>query len=124
MVRFDLPGAGRSPFAGACSIESFADDIEAVMDASGLQTASIVGHSMGTIAVQYFAATRPERVEKVALLGPVREQPPAGKEATRQRAETVRAQGHGGRRRRHRQAATSEQTRANGRPSPRSCASC
>jgi 2-keto-4-pentenoate hydratase/2-oxohepta-3-ene-1,7-dioic acid hydratase in catechol pathway/pimeloyl-ACP methyl ester carboxylesterase len=93
VVRFDLPGAGRSPFAGKCSIESFADDIEAVMDAAGLDTASIVGHSMGTIAVQHFAATRPERVDKVVLLGPVREQPPAGKEATRQRAELVRREG-------------------------------
>ena len=63
------------------------------MDAAGVSTASIVGHSMGTIAVQYFAATRPDRVEKVALLGPVREQPPAGKEATRQRAQIVREQG-------------------------------
>jgi pimeloyl-ACP methyl ester carboxylesterase len=93
VVRFDLPGAGRSPFAGACSIESFAEDIEAVMDAVGVSTASIVGHSMGTIAVQYFAATRPDRVEKVVLLGPVREQPQAGKEATRQRANVVREQG-------------------------------
>lgn len=93
VVRFDLPGAGRSPFAGACSIESFADDVEAVIDALGLDTASIVGHSMGTIVVQYFAATRPDRVEKVVLLGPVREQPPAGKDATRQRAKIVREQG-------------------------------
>ena len=64
VVRFDLPGAGRSPFAGPCSIESFAEDIEAVMDAVGVQAASVVGHSMGTIAVQYFAATRPDRVER------------------------------------------------------------
>jgi 2-keto-4-pentenoate hydratase/2-oxohepta-3-ene-1,7-dioic acid hydratase in catechol pathway/pimeloyl-ACP methyl ester carboxylesterase len=93
VVRFDLPGAGRSPFAGKCSIESFAEDIEAVMDAAGLDSASIVGHSMGTIAVQHFAATRPERVDKVVLLGPVREQPPAGKDASRQRAELVRKEG-------------------------------
>lgn len=93
VVRFDLPGAGRSPFAGPCSIESFAEDIEAVMDAVGVTTATIVGHSMGTIAVQYFAATRPDRVDKVVLLGPVREQPQAGKEATRQRAQVVREQG-------------------------------
>jgi len=93
VVRFDLPGAGRSPYAGPVSIESFADDLEAVLDASDLSSASIVGHSMGTIVVQHFAATRPERVEKVVLLGPVREQPPAGKEATRQRAAVVREQG-------------------------------
>jgi 3-oxoadipate enol-lactonase len=93
VVRFDLPGAGRSPYAGPVSIASFADDLEAVLDDQGLSTASVVGHSMGTIVVQHFAATRPDRVEKVVLLGPVREQPPAGKEATRQRAVTVREQG-------------------------------
>jgi 3-oxoadipate enol-lactonase len=93
ILRFDLPGAGRSPFAGPVSIASFADDIEAVLDAHHLDAAAIVGHSMGTIAVQHFAATRPDRTTKVVLLGPVREQPPAGKDATRQRAATVREQG-------------------------------
>ena len=93
VVRFDLSGAGRSPYAGPVSIESFADDLEAVMDALELTTASIVGHSMGTIVVQHFAASRPGRVEKVVLLGPVREQPAAGKEASRQRAALVRDQG-------------------------------
>jgi pimeloyl-ACP methyl ester carboxylesterase len=93
VVRFDLPGAGRSPFTGPVSIESFADDLEAVLDAAELRSATIVGHSMGTIVAQHFAATRPDRVDKAVLLGPVREQPPQGKEATRQRAAIVREQG-------------------------------
>ncbi|MCW2905068.1 MAG: putative hydrolase [Streptosporangiaceae bacterium] len=93
VVRFDLPGAGRSPFTGPVSIESFADVLEAVLDAADLRSASIVGHSMGTIVVQHFAVTRPDRVDKVVLLGPVREQPAQGKEATRQRAATVREHG-------------------------------
>ena len=93
VVRFDLPGAGRSPYAGPCSIESFADDLEAVLDAVGVDTAAVVGHSMGTIVVQHFAATRPQRVTKVVLLGPVKEQAPPAKEATRQRAAIVREQG-------------------------------
>jgi pimeloyl-ACP methyl ester carboxylesterase len=93
VVRFDLPGAGRSPHTGPVSIASFADDLEAVLDGLDLATASIVGHSMGTLAVQHFAATRGERVEKVVLLGPVREQPPAAKQATRERAATVRENG-------------------------------
>lgn len=111
VIRFDLPGAGRTAYNGAVSIASFADDIEAVLDAFNLATASIVGHSMGTIAVQHFAATRPDRVEKVALLGPVREQPAAGKDATRKRAETVRAEGMEAVADAIVAAATSEQTR-------------
>jgi pimeloyl-ACP methyl ester carboxylesterase len=93
VVRFDLPGAGRSPLTGTPSIESFADDILAVMEQCELPSASIVGHSMGTIAVQYFAAHHPDKVSRIALLGPVREQAPAAKEATRQRAAIVREQG-------------------------------
>ena len=111
VVRFDLPGAGRSPYAGPVSIASFADDLEAVLDALELPTASVVGHSMGTIVVQHFAATRPDRVEKVVLLGAVREQPPAGKEATRQRAALVRKEGMASVADAVVGAATSEQTR-------------
>ena len=93
VIRFDLPGAGRSPLGDPVSIESFADDIEHVLDGAEVTSAAIVGHSMGTIAVQHFAATRPERTDRVVLLGPVREQPDQAKEATRARAATVRAEG-------------------------------
>ncbi|MGH9055663.1 MAG: alpha/beta fold hydrolase [Acidimicrobiales bacterium] len=93
VIRFDLPGAGRSPLAGKASIESFAGAMESVLDGLGVDRAAVVGHSMGTIVVQHFAVTRPDRVERLALLGPVREQPSAAKEATRARAATVRAEG-------------------------------
>ncbi|MCU4182771.1 alpha/beta hydrolase [Acidiferrimicrobium sp. IK] len=93
VIRFDLPGAGRSPTRPSVSIESFADDMEAVLERAGVERADIVGHSMGTIAVAHFARTRPERVRRLALLGPVREQPEAAKQATRSRAATVRAEG-------------------------------
>lgn len=93
VVRFDLPGAGRSPLSGPSSIESFAEDIQAVMEHLDLSSASIVGHSMSTITVQYLAANYPDKVERIVLLGPVREQAPAAKEATRQRAATVREKG-------------------------------
>lgn len=93
VVRFDLPGAGRSPLNGPVSMASLADDLESVLDTLALPSASVVGHSMGTIVVQHFAATRLGRVNKLVLLGPLGEQQPSGKEATRQRAATVRAEG-------------------------------
>ena len=55
--------------------------------------AHVIGHSMGTLVVQQLAATRPDLVESVVLLGPVREQSPAAQEATRARAVLVREQG-------------------------------
>ena len=111
VIRFDLPGAGRSPTRPSVSIESFAEDMKSVLDALDVVRADIVGHSMGTIAVQHFAATYPDRVRRLVLLGPVREQPPAAKEATRERAKTVRAEGMASVADTIVSAATSEQTR-------------
>ena len=93
VVRFDLEGHGRSGIGGTPSIASYAKDALGVLDALGHKEAAIVGHSMGTIVVQYLAANHADRVRKIALLGPVREQAPAGKEATRARAATVREKG-------------------------------
>lgn len=93
VVRFDLEGHGLSGIGGKPSVESYAKDAIGVLDALGHRTASVVGHSMGTIVVQHLAASHADRVTKIALLGPVREQAPAGKEATRARAATVREKG-------------------------------
>jgi pimeloyl-ACP methyl ester carboxylesterase len=48
---------------------------------------------MGTLIVQQLASTRPDLVQEVVLLGPVREQAQAAKDATRARAALVRDKG-------------------------------
>jgi len=48
---------------------------------------------MGTLIAARLAATRPERVSKLALLGALRAQPEPAKQSTRQRAATVREKG-------------------------------
>lgn len=111
VVRFDLSGAGRSPFAGPVSVESLADDIDGVLDAEAPAGASIVAHSMGTLVAAHYAATRPDRVERIVLLGPVLAQQPPAKEATRARAATVRERGMAAVADTIVAAATSEQTR-------------
>jgi pimeloyl-ACP methyl ester carboxylesterase len=93
VIRFDLTGAGRSPLAGTTSVESWADDAEAILDYFGIREAAVVAHSMGTLVAASLAATRPERVTRLALLGALRAQPETAKQATRQRAATVRNQG-------------------------------
>lgn len=92
-VRFDLSGHGRSPLHGVPTIAGWADDLEALLDELGLESAAVVGHSMGTLIAAHFAATRPRRTTRLALIGPVREQPAAAKQATRDRARTVREGG-------------------------------
>lgn len=50
----------------------FADmsaDLLAFLDAMGLRTAIIVGHSMGASVAQRFVIDHPDRVERLALMG-------------------------------------------------------
>ncbi|GAB2929002.1 hypothetical protein GCM10027047_27150 [Rhodococcus aerolatus] len=93
VLRYDLSGHGRSPQAGAPSIAGWVDELLALLDAEGLDSVELVAHSMGTLVATHLAATHPERVSKLVLLGAVRPQPDTAKAATRSRAATVRAGG-------------------------------
>jgi 3-oxoadipate enol-lactonase len=94
VTRYDFNGHGRSPLAGELTLESLTAELALIIES---QTASgrahLVGHSLGTLIVQQLASTLPNLVQEVVLLGPVREQAPAAKDATRARAGLVREQG-------------------------------
>lgn len=68
----DLRGAGESA-KGADSYElsDYVGDVRAVVDDAGAETFGLVGHSMGGAIAQLFAATHPDRVERLALISPV-----------------------------------------------------
>lgn len=69
-VLFDKRGTGLSDRdLGFGSIEERAEDIRAVMDAVGFETASIVGYSEGGALSVFFAASSPERVDALILYG-------------------------------------------------------
>lgn len=89
----DLPGAGRSAPAPACSIDSLARDLLALMDALGVAAAHVAGHSMGSIVCQHLAALAPMRVLDLVLLGPLAELPDAARPALEARAQTARSEG-------------------------------
>jgi pimeloyl-ACP methyl ester carboxylesterase len=93
VIRVDSAGAGRSPVSDGISVESHADDLAAVLDELGVDTASVVGHSMGTLVVRALAARHPDKVSALALLGAVREPAEAGRQAQRDRAAVLRAKG-------------------------------
>jgi 3-oxoadipate enol-lactonase len=93
VIRVDSAGAGRSPVADGISIESHADDLAAVLDALDVDSAAVVGHSMGTLVVRALAARHPAKVSALALLGAVREPPEAGRRAQRDRAALLREKG-------------------------------
>jgi pimeloyl-ACP methyl ester carboxylesterase len=69
---FDLPGFGGTPKPGRMlSIEDFADFVARKVDALGLSSAVLVGHSMGSQVVVELARVRPDLISHVVLIGPV-----------------------------------------------------
>jgi len=72
VLRLDLPGSGLSPpdtgndYSDTRSIAL----INALLDARGLQKVSLLGHSIGGRIAWTFAATDPQRVDKLVLLAP------------------------------------------------------
>jgi len=71
VLAVDLPGHGRSGGAALARVEAIADWIVALLDAAGAPTAALVGHSLGALAALDAAGRHPERVTKIALLGPI-----------------------------------------------------
>jgi pimeloyl-ACP methyl ester carboxylesterase len=68
VLAFDLPGHGRSSAPLADSVPQFADALLAGLDAAGVETALIAGHSMGSLIAIELAARLGPRCAGVALL--------------------------------------------------------
>ncbi|HSM61099.1 MAG TPA: alpha/beta fold hydrolase [Longimicrobiales bacterium] len=63
-------GHGASERPPCCyGIEDFAEDAIAVLDAMGVERATVVGHSMGSFVAQRIASSWPERVDRLVLVG-------------------------------------------------------
>lgn len=69
VLAVDLPGHGRSDGVPLKTIEEMADWAIEVLDAAGLSTAAIVGHSLGSLVAIAAAARHPDRVRAIALVG-------------------------------------------------------
>jgi pimeloyl-ACP methyl ester carboxylesterase len=70
LIRFDKRGTGLSDRSvGFPTLDERIDDIRAVMDAAGSKRAVLLGISEGGAMVQLFAATYPEKVSALVLIG-------------------------------------------------------
>src|SRR5206468_800188 len=69
VLAVDLPAHGRSPGPMRTSIGGFADWVAALLDAAGLPSAALVGHSMGSLIALETALRVSHRVTKLALVG-------------------------------------------------------
>lgn len=67
VISLDLPGNGFSGSKDVNSMEFMADTLASVMDACGVNAATIVGHSMGGYVALAFAKKYYERTEKLCL---------------------------------------------------------
>lgn len=69
VLAVDLPGHGRSAGPALTSVEDMADWLLAVLDAAGVQQATLIGHSMGSLIALETHARAPHRVTRLALVG-------------------------------------------------------
>jgi pimeloyl-ACP methyl ester carboxylesterase len=70
LIVFDKRGVGMSdsvPVDKLPTLEERMDDVRAVMDAAGSESATIMGHSEGGPMSMLFAATYPERTDRLVL---------------------------------------------------------
>ena len=72
MIALDLPGFGRSPLPpdGTVSIAGYAALLDALLAQLGVDTAAVVGNSMGGFIAAELAIRYPQRVERLALISP------------------------------------------------------
>ncbi len=63
------PGTGDPRGAPLKSVEAMADWLVEVLDAVGIASAAVVGHSLGSLVAIAFAARHPRRVRAIVLIG-------------------------------------------------------
>ena len=68
VLAFDLPGHGRSQGDPLPTVEAAADWVIAALDALGVERASVIGHSMGSLIALEAAARYPARIARIALV--------------------------------------------------------
>ena len=70
VVSYDNRGIGQSEIPpGPYTVEQLAGDAVQVLDEAGVERAHVVGTSLGGFAAQVLAAERPERVDRLVLVG-------------------------------------------------------
>ncbi len=70
VIAYDHRGTGRSDrvLPDVVTVDDFADDILALMDAIGIERAHIVGHAAGGVAGLALALKAPERLDKLVVV--------------------------------------------------------
>lgn len=75
VLAIDLPGHGRSEGPPLTSIEAMSDWTARLVEATGFETAALVGHSMGAFVALQCAADHSDRIDRIALVSVAAEMP-------------------------------------------------
>ena len=68
VLALDLPAHGRSAGPSLAAIGDMADWVKKILDEKRIKSATVVGHSMGSLIALEFAARFPDKAEKIALI--------------------------------------------------------
>ena len=69
VITMDLPGFGHSPMpAEPISMALYAEIVDGLLEELGVESAAVVGNSMGGLVAAELAISRPERVERLVLV--------------------------------------------------------
>lgn len=94
VIVYDRSGCGRSPRArDGCSIDGWADELAGLLDQLDVAAAVVVGHSLGSMIAQRFAAKYPDRTRALVLAGGEAALSPRGRDILTERAQTIEADG-------------------------------
>lgn len=94
VLRMDLRGHGRSgPIREPYSLEKFAADIVAILDAEGIERTHLVGFSLGGMIAQCLALDWPDRFDRLALLATVAGRTPEERAKVTSRLDLIRDRG-------------------------------
>ena len=66
-IAWDMPGYGRSPIINPMTFKGLGDSLISLMDALNIESAHVVGHSMGGMVAQQAIADAPDRFKSMIL---------------------------------------------------------
>lgn len=94
VIRYDTLGHGETPLpTGEVTLQTYADQLEAVRAGLGLERFALVGFSMGVPVSQLFALKNSSELAGLVLMNGVYDRTPEQVEAIRKRVRQARAQG-------------------------------
>jgi 3-oxoadipate enol-lactonase len=94
IIAYDRSGCGRSQKAPAgYSIDAWADELAGLLDHLAIPSAVVVGHSLGSMIAQRFAAKHAGRAAALVLAGGEAELPAPARQILTERAKAIEAQG-------------------------------